>query len=240
MTEATTPTNDAKLKAVRALKKAQYQMDNAKLDETGHQHKYATLKSVRDAVRKPLHDNGFAVLHTANRLEDGSPFVDTMLMHEDGGTFSTRIFYKRPTNNDQQTGAGISYAKRYGLVMLCAISAGNEDKSIEMQKPDTSNVNKSGNRNTIRTFRVYNSDGKVKEHAELQGAVMYLNQIVGKNLATFKGEELKNQKKKLETNNAELLQKLKDPKLDDHSIKVQHELLMENFAKMGVSDGQDK
>ena len=239
MNEATTTTNDAKLKAVRALKKAQYQMDNAKLDEPGHQHKYASLKSVRDAVRKPLHDNGFAVLHTSSRLEDGSPFVDTMLMHEDGGTFSTRIFYKRPTNNDQQTGAGISYAKRYGLVMLCAISAGNEDKSIEMQT-DTPNVDKSGKSNKLKSFRVYNSEGKVKEHAELQGAVMYLNQIVGKNLELFKGDELKNQKKKLETNNADLLQKLKDPKLDDDSIKYQHKLLMENFAKMEISDGQDK
>jgi hypothetical protein len=112
-----------------AFIKAQSQMSAPKKDNANpfFKSKYADLNSVLEAVMKPLHDNGIAVLQPTITI-DGKNFVKTILLHESGEMLEsfTEILYAK-VNDAQGQGSGITYARRYGLQSLCGVGAEDDD-----------------------------------------------------------------------------------------------------------------
>ena len=112
-----------------ALAKAQQAMNHAALDaENPHfKSKYASLKSVIDAVKNPLNDNGITFYQRSDPSQGGVA-VETVLAHVSGETISTGLL-RVPCDKDNAHGFGssLTYAKRYSLAMACGISADNDD-----------------------------------------------------------------------------------------------------------------
>ena len=109
----------------KSLISAQKSMRHAELDaENPHfGSKYASLKSVIDAVKEHLNENGIAFLQSSE-ARDGAVEVTTTLLHENGETLSGGpVRVPMDKQNAHGYGSALTYAKRYSLAMVCGISA---------------------------------------------------------------------------------------------------------------------
>jgi hypothetical protein len=115
-------------KLAQALVKAQGVMENAEEDaENPHfRSKFASLASVRRAVRKPLADNGLAYVQTV-RYAEGVVEVETRLLHESGQWLGDTLPVPCPQATAQAVGSAISYGRRYSLMAITGIAPEEDD-----------------------------------------------------------------------------------------------------------------
>lgn len=126
-----------------ALAKAQAEMKNATLNKVNphFKSKYADLAAIRDTVMPSLTKHGISVVQ--GTAPDGDKLsVITRLMHSSGQWIESSfpIAYDKP----QQMGSAYTYAKRYSLSAMCAISADEDDDANAAQetaKPVMASVN---------------------------------------------------------------------------------------------------
>jgi hypothetical protein len=127
-TETYDPTDLGPIAA--ALAKAQSQFPTITRDKTvtvttkaggSYSFKYAPLDSILAAVRKPLSDNGLALV----QLLDHESLV-TMLIHESGASLSGRTALIQ-TSDIQALGSAITYLRRYAIQALLGIAAEEDD-----------------------------------------------------------------------------------------------------------------
>lgn len=118
----------------KALAAAQAAMGNAELDsENPHfKSKYASLASIRDATVPILAKNGIAVTQTPSATESGNLILTTRFSHSSGEWIegSYPVAFDKP----QAMGSALTYAKRYSLASMCAISAEEDDDGNAAQK----------------------------------------------------------------------------------------------------------
>ena len=111
-----------------ALAKAQGQIQDAKKDSANpfFKSKYADLAAVREAVRKPLSDNGIAVVQVP--CADGSHAgVDTMLIHTSGQWIRGLLVVTSKDEGPQAIGSCITYLRRYALQSFTGVAAEDDD-----------------------------------------------------------------------------------------------------------------
>lgn len=113
----------------KAFAKAQDEMRHADLDGVNphFNSKYATLRSVIDAVKPALTKSGLCFVQTVH-IADGAVGVETIFYHESGETLSGGTVYV-PTTQQSAHGYGsaLTYAKRYSLATACGISSEEDD-----------------------------------------------------------------------------------------------------------------
>ena len=106
-----------------------------------HNAKYADLASVWAAIRKPLTDNGLAVLQTTEPYQDGITVVTTLL-HTSGESTSARLSCEVPKSkpdkngqvkpNIQGLGSTITYLRRYSLIAMVGVAPIDDDGEAAM------------------------------------------------------------------------------------------------------------
>ena len=114
---------------VAALSKAQSQITVAVYDSANphFKSKYASYEAIRKACVEPLCKNGLSITHHLDVLPSGERMMVTQLSHISGQWM--RSFLKLPQEKEtpQAVGSGITYAKRYTLGALLAISSDEDD-----------------------------------------------------------------------------------------------------------------
>lgn len=112
-----------------ALSKAQGQFDHAKKDVKNEffKSKYADLASVIDAAKKPLSDNGLAVVQVVDADNEGGIYLETTLLHSSGEWISGRYPIKPIKTDPQSVGSAITYARRYAFSAMTGIAADDDD-----------------------------------------------------------------------------------------------------------------
>jgi hypothetical protein len=109
-----------------ALAAAQAEMRNATLNKVNphFKSKYADLAGIRDTVTPALAKHGLSIVQGTDTI-DNSIVVVTRLMHKSGQWIESRfpIAYDKP----QTMGSAYTYARRYSLSAMCAISADEDD-----------------------------------------------------------------------------------------------------------------
>ena len=193
---------------IKALSKVQKELKHAKASEKGAFGKYADLANVYETIRKPLSEHGFAYFHSMVPNEDGSLYVETLLMHESGGTFKTRIPAINQKRDMQGLGSAITYAKRYGISMIVGLAHEEDDNG---QRAGTGDVNNSVKAKPISNLviKTREGEGKVKS---LDGAVMQFNSILKAQMEKYKGKELRETGEFMRKENAEILDQIKNNK----------------------------
>ena len=121
--------------AIKALVAAQSSMDAVRKNANNphFKSKYADLGAVIDATFPALHANGFAVFQPAGS-DDFGPYVDTILAHESGHQFTSRVHLKIGKQDMQGVGSAHTYARRYGLMAMCGVAPEDDDGNAT-QKP---------------------------------------------------------------------------------------------------------
>ena len=110
-----------------ALAKAQGEMKNATMNRTNpyFNSKYADYSSVREAIQKPLADNGLSYVHSIECRPNGAVLV-TRLIHTSGQFIASE--YPLPMQGKpQEMGSILSYARRYSLSGLVGVGADDDD-----------------------------------------------------------------------------------------------------------------
>ena len=194
---------------IKALSKVQKDLKHAKKDDKGAFGKYADLATVYEVIRKPLVENGFSYIHSLTTQEDGTHFVDTLLMHETGGTFKTSLPLIITKRDMQGLGSAITYAKRYGISMIVGL-ASEEDDDGKGAGTGKGNVNTSTKANPISNILVYNSKGEVQKCKTLDGAVKTLNIIMNNQFKKYPVEELPEIGKQMRERNKDVIEQIKN------------------------------
>jgi len=125
-----------------ALSKAQGQIVPAKYDaQNPHlKSRYTTLASVWDAIRKPLSDNGLAVVQIVTTEPDGM-YLLTRLMHSSGqfvqATYPIAAGDSRGVSAAQAVGSALTYARRYSLTALVGVVSDDDDDGNSAADPHT-------------------------------------------------------------------------------------------------------
>ena len=122
--------------AIKALCKAQAAMPKAIKDSDNpfFSTKYESLAAVQDASLPHLHANGFAVLAPTGCDENGA-YLETILMHESGHSFSCRIPLIVDKNNMQGFKSAVTYARRIGLGCLSGVAPEDDDGNKAAANP---------------------------------------------------------------------------------------------------------
>jgi hypothetical protein len=89
--------------------------------------KYATLDAIREAIRKPLSDNGLALVQSVDDGEGQSSVLTTMLGHESGQWISSKLKLMVENAGNQARGSAISYGRRYAICSLLGIVSEDDD-----------------------------------------------------------------------------------------------------------------
>lgn len=117
-----------------ALAVAQSQMGKA-LKDANNPHfksKYADLSNVTDAALPALNANGIAVFQPMRAI-DGKDHVVTIFAHSSGETIECAIPLLVNKNDMQGLGSAITYARRYGLMMMAGIAPEDDDGNAAAQ-----------------------------------------------------------------------------------------------------------
>ena len=119
---------ESKPTLISALVKAQSQMSHAAFDQTNphFKSKFASLKSVIDAVKPALNANGIAFLQEAVQI-DGVTHIETVFYGYNDMLRTGPVPVVADKQNAQGFGSGMTYAKRYSLSMALGIAADEDD-----------------------------------------------------------------------------------------------------------------
>jgi len=111
-----------------ALSKAQALITGALKDSANpyFKSKYADLASCWDACRKPLTDNGLAVIQTIEVGEARAVLVTT-LCHSSGEWVKSYCPILTKDDSPQGQGSGITYARRYALAAIVGLAQIDDD-----------------------------------------------------------------------------------------------------------------
>jgi len=125
--------------AIAALAKAQQEMRTPLKDATNPHYRngYASLKSCIKAIKPALNDNGFALLQSAGKDDQGH-YIQTTFEHTSGGLFSSKFYMEPEKKGMQGLGSAATYAKRYGLLGLAGIEPdedADDDGNAADEKP---------------------------------------------------------------------------------------------------------
>lgn len=123
--ETTSPTLG---KLAEALSRAQGAMTGALKDSTNpfFKSRYADLESVWSACRKPLADNGLAVIQTTDCTEVGIRIITT-LAHSSGEWIRGVLPIMAKDQTPQGTGSAVTYSRRYALAAIVGVFQTDDD-----------------------------------------------------------------------------------------------------------------
>jgi hypothetical protein len=114
-------------KLAEALSKAQGAMSGALKDSTNpfFKSRYADLESVWSACRKPLSDNGLAIIQTTDYTEGVR--IITTLVHSSGEWVQGVLPIMAKDETPQGIGSAITYARRYALAAIVGVYQTDDD-----------------------------------------------------------------------------------------------------------------
>lgn len=96
-------------------------------NKAGHQSKYADLVQVNEQVLARLSQLGVIYTTAPTLLDDGKFVLLYELEHIASGTKAGGRYPLKLSDNPQQMGSGITYARRYALLALTGVAAEDED-----------------------------------------------------------------------------------------------------------------
>lgn len=91
-------------------------------DKRSFTYRYETLADVLDIIRKPMSDNGIAVMQFPSR-KGTELLMRTLLAHESGEWISSDTTFVLAGTSPQAIGGGIAYARRYTLKSILGLAA---------------------------------------------------------------------------------------------------------------------
>lgn len=97
--------------------------------------KYASLDKLTEIVRPILCKHDIAIMQGGAEQDDKGITVETKLLHSSGEWISGTYRLPMEKTNPQGAGSAITYARRYGLGSILALTTDDDDDANEASKP---------------------------------------------------------------------------------------------------------
>ena len=127
-----------------AITAAQSQMANAKKTSANphFRSKYADLSEVLEVAKKPLNDNGLAIMQFPTTDPERSELVgvETLISHSSGEWIRSVLFLQLTKIGPQPAGSAITYARRYSLAAILGIAQEDDDGQTHHQEDSAGDV----------------------------------------------------------------------------------------------------
>ena len=154
---------DSKQTLIDALVKAQSEMSHAAFDQTNpafKNAKFASLKSVIDAVKPALNANGIAFIQKSVPMDHGIA-VETVFygFGEELSTGPVPVPIDR--ENAHGFGSALTYAKRYSLAMACGVASDSDDDGNTAAKNSTGRKPQSVTKTVMQEEGIVDKDGNL-------------------------------------------------------------------------------
>ena len=160
---------ESKPTLISALVKAQSQMSHAGFDQTNpafKNAKFASLKSVIDAVKPALNANGIAFVQKSVPMDHGIAVETVFYGHgEELSTGPVPVPIDR--ENAHGFGSALTYAKRYSLAMACGVAADEDDDGNAAAKNTTGRKPQSVTKTVIQEEGIKVDEGKRTSYISL-------------------------------------------------------------------------
>ncbi len=160
---------ESKQTLIDALVKAQSQMSHAAFDQTNpafKNAKFASLKSVIDAVKPALNANGIAFVQKSVPMDHGIAVETVFYGHgEELSTGPVPVPIDR--ENAHGFGSALTYAKRYSLAMACGIRADEDDDGNAAAKNSTGRKPQSVTKTVMQEEGIKVDEGKRTSYISL-------------------------------------------------------------------------
>lgn len=90
--------------------------------------KYADLEEINAKTRPALTKYGLGVMQLVDSEPSGATFIETRLVHKDGGHIKTRLDIKGPREYEdpKEFGATVTYLRRYQITPLLGVAADDD------------------------------------------------------------------------------------------------------------------
>lgn len=102
-------------------------------EKGNYSYNYADVATVLDAIRKPMADNGLALIQTVD-TSDGVVIVETMLAHASGQWISHAVTLRAMGSDARAVGSAITYGRRYGLIVTGVVTDDDDDGAAATTK----------------------------------------------------------------------------------------------------------
>jgi hypothetical protein len=102
-----------------------------------YEYRYATLSDFFDVARKPLGDNGLAVLQPSHALGN-EVVVQSLLLHSSGQWIETELRMLARDMSPQSIGSAMTYGRRYAFAALIGMASSDEDDDGAAAQPEGS------------------------------------------------------------------------------------------------------
>jgi len=160
---------ESKQTLIDALVKAQSQMSHAAFDQTNpafKNAKFASLKSVIDAVKPALNANGIAFVQKSVPMDHGIAVETVFYGHgEELSTGPVPVPIDR--ENAHGFGSALTYAKRYSLAMACGVASDSDDDGNAAAKNSTGRKPQSVTKTVIQEEGIKVDEGKRASYISL-------------------------------------------------------------------------
>lgn len=147
--------------------------------------KYADFAAVWEAVKDPLHSNGFAITQLV-QFEGETMYLETILLHATNGPSLKSQYPLRPTRADPQGfGSALTYAKRYALCAMLGVVADDDDDGAKAsERPNISNAQRDAI-HTPKTMGTETHPTQAPPHGEDADIVDGVNNWIAKQSAAI-------------------------------------------------------
>jgi ERF superfamily len=88
---------------------------------------YATLDAIREVIRKPLSDNGIALVQSVDDSDGTAVTLTTSLFHSSGQWMKSHLKLLMEDSGNQARGSAITYARRYAISSILGIVTEEDD-----------------------------------------------------------------------------------------------------------------
>lgn len=190
----------------KALVKVQAQILTAKKTSKNpfFRSSYAGLAEVWESCRKPLTDNGLAIIQSSRRGDGGEICIISTLAHTSGQWWSGELCIVPAKADPQTLGSCISYLRRYSLSALIGVVSEDEDDDGEagtkhfrkkgsfQGEPDKPHVKIEEDPPKSRTGQVYSesTNNIIKSFDSIDMGIGNIEDILKHDLTNISDEEL--------------------------------------------------
>ncbi len=104
-------------------------------------YKYTSLDKILETLRPVMNKEHLTIHQPLEYDQAGKPYVHTVIVHtESGEAMSSKTAIQSAevinANSAQQFGAGVSYYRRYALLAILGLAAGEEDSDAAVLDPE--------------------------------------------------------------------------------------------------------
>lgn len=181
-------------KLAEALAKAQGAIQGAIKDQANpyFKSKYADLSSVWDACRKPLSENGLAIVQTTCGHDPDNVTVETLLTHLSGEWIKSTLTMRPVKSDPQGIGSCITYARRYSLAAMVGVAPEDDDGNAASQpKFESKAVTKKYDMHPGEAKDVPESTGMDEQHLDEAVLIADLKKAIADDMRGFSKTEKK-------------------------------------------------